>query len=297
MSYFLIGNISALISDDCIEPLANARIRVYLPDAGYLAAHVNVASMNTLQELTEKEVMLKADRLLAEARLDEDGNFSLEWEQLHLFTEALELDLCLEQVPGKTVGRRLRRQFNMKSLVPNWKRSNGGYLAAYAYVVPAVQWSAIRDQAGAWVIAGTVKHHHSREGQARLKVEAYSAFNGQLLGSAVTNELGRYKLYFSRKDLSTGALVPVMQGRINAGPDIYFKIYQNNKLVLAEDEKATTSSERHCITPCTRIHLTYKPSVVKRASRHIAGWLHGFMASTGTKFKASRYVVKDHPHV
>jgi len=297
MSYFLIGNISALISDDCIEPLANARIRVYLPEAGYQAAQADADRFKDLLELTEKEVLLKADRLLAEVRLDEDGSFNLEWEQLHLFTEPLELDLCLDQVPGKIAGRRLRRQFNMSRLVPHWKRSKTGYLAAFAYVVPAAQWSDIRDQAGAWVIAGTVKHHHSQEGQAKLKVEAYSAFNGQLLGTAFTNEYGRYKLHFSRKDLSAGVLMPVMQGRSNAGPDIYFKIYRNNKLVLAENEQASSSADRQCITPCTRIHLTYKPSVVKRASRHIASWLHGFMASPGAKLNSQRYLVKDYPHV
>ena len=68
MSYLLIGNISALICNDCVEPLANARIRVYLPatqdPADPLAMGKGI--FNDMKPLSAKEVLMKADRLLAE---------------------------------------------------------------------------------------------------------------------------------------------------------------------------------------------------------------------------------------
>lgn len=285
MSYLLIGNISALICNDCVEPLANARIRVYLPTV-QLSTDTPHGIFNDMKPLSAREVLMKADRLLAEATLDEKGNFSLAWNEIHLFTEALELDLCLDQLPGKN-GSRQSRNFHLSKLVLHWKRSSDGYVGAYAYVIPAATWHNIYANAGAWVITGVVKGHFGDTGCPDLKVEAYNALTGQLIGHAHTNEAGRYTLHFSRQHLSRGMMQTLLPGRRHLGPDVYFKVYRNNQLLWAEDEKMARMPERQDLRPCSNLNIICKPSRVKRASDQIGNWFSDVITLTSPKKKKS----------
>ncbi len=285
MSYLLIGNISALICQDCVEPLVNARIRVYLP-AVSTASEQPFGIFNDMKPLSAREVLMKADRLLAEATLDDKGNFSLRWKEVHLFTEALELDLCLDQLPGKN-GTQQSRNFHLSKLVLHWKRNSDGYVGAYAYVIPATTWHNIYANAGAWVITGVVKPHFAASGQPHLKVEAYNAVTGQLIGQAHTNEAGRYTLHFSRQHFSNGMMQSLIPGRRTPGPDVYFKIYRNNELLWAEDEKMSRLPGRQDLRPCSNVNIIYRSSRVKRASDQIGSWLSDVITLTGQKGKKS----------
>ncbi|SHL48577.1 hypothetical protein SAMN05444266_103483 [Chitinophaga jiangningensis] len=303
MSYLLIGNISALIGDDCIEPLVNARIRVYLPGVNQSGDHLSIVKghFNNLRPLTAHEVLLKADRLLAEATLDHMGNFRMEWEEIHLFTEALELNLCLDEMPGKT-GNLKSRNYRLSYLVPHWKKQNGQYLAAYAYLIPPDAWAEIYRNAGAWVITGVVKSQTGFSGEPHLKVTAYNAVTGKRIAETYTNEFGRYTMHFSRRDLYTGRLQLVRDGRSNQGPDIFFKIYRHDQLIWAEDESHAMASDRQDVAPCSHLDIIYKPGIFTRATRHISTWLHHVRSRVDTrKGRAripaarvhSRLIVKD----
>lgn len=285
MSYLLIGNISALICDDCIEPLARGRLRIYLPEGRYPLDATGKGNFSHLNQLSPAEVEQKADRLLAEAVLDERGDFRLSWEQIHLFTEPLELDLCLEQMPGRAPGNRGLTQYHLSKLVPHWKRTKDKYLAAFAYVIPSEHWSQIRGSYGTWVISGTVRHNRTMTGLPQLKVEAYNALNNKLLGAAQTNGQGRYKLQFGVQDMSAGVLFPVRQGQYHKGPDVYFKIYRKNQLLWEEDIQSAKSPERRAIAPCTLLNIIVQPSVVKRATSHLAQWLGGWSVMSGQRKK------------
>ena len=286
MSYLLIGNISALICNNCVEPLANARVRVYLPATEHPAdlQAMGKGIFNDMQPLSAREVLMKADRLLAEATLDKKGNFQASWEEEHLFTEALELDLCLDQLPGKN-GSFQCRNFHLSKLVLHWKRNSNGYVGAYAYVIPAQTWHNIYTNAGAWVITGVVKPRLGAPGQPHLKVEAYNALTGKALGHAHTNEAGRYILHFSRQELSGGAMQTVTPGRRNLGPDVYFKIYRNGQLLLEEDEGMALCRDRRDLRPCSNVNIIYRHSMIKRASGHIGSWFSDMMTLTRSKQK------------
>lgn len=282
MSYLLIGNISALICNDCIEPLANARIRIYLPDIKNRTENQASGIFNDMKPLSAKEVLMKADRLLAHATLDEKGNFSLSWDEVHLFTEPLELDLCLDQLPGKN-GSQQSRNFHLSSIVLHWKRNSNGYVGAYAYVIPATIWHNIYANAGAWVITGVVKPHLGAAGQPHLKVEAYNAQTGQVIGHAKTDEVGRYFLHFSRQHVRSGLMKSIIPDRKNLGPDVYFKIYKNEQLLWAEDERVSQSRDRRDIAPCSNLNIIYKRSRVKRASSQIGSWLSDMITLTAPR--------------
>jgi len=279
MCYLLIGNISALISDDCTEPLVDAFLRVYLPDGRHpIGAHPKRNIFNGPGQLTAGQVEAKRDRLLAETRLDEKGNYMLAWEQLHLFTEPLELDICLRHMPEQADIRGMESHYHLTTTVPQWKRSGQQYVAAYAYILPVESWRQIRANYGTWIIAGTVRRLHAREGQAQLKVEAYNAGNHRLLGCARTDENGRYQLRFSRKQL-TSRLMLVGERRNVSGPDIYFKVYRDKQLLWEEEAQIAAMPERKGVRPCSMINIIMQDVALKKTSGYVPGWLSNWAVS------------------
>jgi hypothetical protein len=289
MCYLLIGNISALISDDCIEPLANARLRVYLPDGRYPNGYPKRNIFSGPGQLSSAEVAAKSDRLLTETTLDERGNFTLSWEQLHLFTEPLELDLCFNQMPEQVSGKGIESHFHLSTLVPHWKRSMQKYVAAFAYVIPVEDWSQIRASYGTWVIAGTVRRIHSREGQSQLRVEAYNAVSNRLLASTSTDQRGRYLLRFGRKELTSGKLMLIRDYRQNNAPDVYFKVYRDNRLLWEEEAAVAAMPGRKSIASCSVININMQqPPVLKKHSGYVSGLLSNW-AVVGRKSSLVTY--------
>ena len=291
MCYLLIGNISALISDDCIEPLVNARIRVYLPEGSYPPGYPKRNIFSGPCQLTSAQVSAKSDRLLAETSLDEKGNFSLTWDQLHLFTEPLELDICLRRMPEQASDREVETHFHLSTLVPHWKRSLLRYVAAFAYVMPAENWSQIRASYGTWVIAGTVRRIQSREGQAQLKVEVYNAVNNRLLACTSTDDKGRYQLRFSRRELTSGRLMLIRESRHSSAPDVYFKVYRNNRLVWEEAAAMAAMPGRRNIAPCSVININMQPPspATRKTTGTVSGWLSNW-AVVGKKSSLVSYL-------
>lgn len=294
MSYLLIGNISALICEENIEPLANARIRIYLPSQHYGAEELARGIFKDLRRLSENNVAAKTDHLLAESVLDERGNFSICWEDLHLFTEPLEMDICLNSVPGRHTGQQEWVQFHLSTFVPHWKRSKDKYLGAFAYVVPADKWTIIRREFGAWVISGAVKHYETLQGLKTLRVEAYNALNDKLLGTGSTNDAGQYRLYFSRKEITGGRLMQILKNEqdiFNEGPDVYFKIYNGNQLVWQESKDTALQPERQQLKHCAKLNLFIQPPPAEKKPARLSGWFSDFIQSnrTRTHYK-DRYV-------
>ncbi|MBW8687626.1 hypothetical protein [Chitinophaga rhizophila] len=284
MCYLLIGNISAFISDDCTEPLVNARLRVYLPDGRCPTGNDPKNYIyNGPGQLTSAQVEAKQERLLAETTLDERGNFTLTWEQLHLFTEPLELDISLHHMPEQAGIRGIVSNYHLSTVVPHWTRSGQRYVAAYAYVIPVECWSQIRANYGTWIIAGTVRRLQASEGQSQLRVEAYNVGNHRLLGCARTDDQGKYQLRFSKKELTSKWSTVSEPGHEN-GPDIYFKVYRDKQLVWEEDPATAMMPGRRSVAPCTTININIRES----AFRKTPGWL-GSWAVTGRKSSLVRH--------
>lgn len=282
----MIGNISALICEENIEPLANARIRIYLPSQNYGVEELARGIFKDLRRLSENDVQAKTDHLLAESMLDERGNFSISWEDLHLFTEPLEMDICLNSVPGKHAGQQEWVQFHLSTFVPHWKRSKDKYLGAFAYVVPADKWTLIRREFGAWVIAGSVKHSETLQGLKTLRVEAYNALNDRLLGWCDTNDAGRYRLYFSRKALSNSRLIQILKHEediFSEGPDVYFKVYDGQQLIWQENKDSALQPERRQLKHCSKLNLFIQPFPAERRAPRLTGWFNDLMQHNRVK--------------
>lgn len=271
-----------MICDDCIEPLARAQVKIYLPDDSCYDKRTDNSWPHYPAPLSEEAVARKEERLLAVGRLNERGDFSLDWDQLHLFTEPLELDISLDHMPGKAPGRKLVSQYHLGSPALHWKRLREKYLAAFAYVIPSGQWAWIRGRYQTWAISGTVRHFHSTAGQPGLRVKAYNATDNRLLGEAFTSRGGKYKLQFGLKDITSGAVMPVRQGQYHKGPDVYFKVYKNKQLIWEENPHMADYPERRAIAPCTVLNITIGPSYVrKKAASCLSGWLGGWTVVSG----------------
>lgn len=293
MSYLLIGNISALICEECMEPLADARIRIYLPEGPHDPDVLARGIFKDLRQIPGTQVRAKADRLLAETELDGSGNFCLSWDEIHLFTEPLELDICLNSVPGARNAREGRAQYHLSTFVPHWKRDRDKYLAAFAYVVPAEKWSDIRREFGAWAVAGTVRHADTGEALRTVRVEAYNALNDKLLGRGYTNELGKYQLYFSREMLSGSRMMQIIrEGRyeLSDSPDVYFKIFDRGEPLLEEDGSQAHKPGRRRIAHCSRQNLQARPATQPRKTGTFSGWINGFISGKARSLQKDRYV-------
>lgn len=294
MSYLLIGNISALICEDCTEPLAHARIRIYLPGEEYSTGELERGIFKDLRQLSKRDVDAKTDRLLVESVLDEHGNFSISWEGLHLFTEPLEIDICLNSVSGRHGRQSGWAQYHLSTFVPHWKRSKDKHIGAFAYVVPSEKWNAIRGDFSEWVITGAVKDIESLQGMAALRIEAYNAWNDRLLGWADTSESGRYKIYFSGKDVCGGKLqYLIREGSIrNIGPDVYFRIFAGNRMIWGEDRDIAKQPERRQLAPCSKLNVFVTPQFAGKRQPRLNGWLNDLIhiSRSQTHYK-DRYVM------
>lgn len=281
MSYLLFGNISALICEDCIEPLAHARIRIYLPDEEYVADETDRGIFQDLWRLSKRDVAAKSDRLVAEAMLDEHGKFSVSWEGLHLFTEPLEIDICLRSVQGRNGQQSEWSQYRLSTVVPHWKRDKDKHIGAFAFVVPSDQWNAIRGDFSEWVITGAVKELESMQGMPALRIEAYNAYNDRLLGSSNTNEKGRYRIYFSDRNVGGRLQFLIREAGIrNIGPDVYFKIFSGDRLIWGEDRGAAQQPERRQLAPCSRLNLFITPQAPAKRPAKLTGWLNDLIHIT-----------------
>ncbi|MGX5819158.1 hypothetical protein ACWKWU_13225 [Chitinophaga lutea] len=285
MSYLLIGNISALISEDCIEPLQHARIRIYVPAGPFPPGHPDHGMDEAIRLQSERDLSARADRLLADAALDAQGNFSASWDELHLFTEPLELDICLHSVPGQTGQPQSPRQFRLGMFMPQWKKQRDKYLGAFAYVIPPGQWAGVLREFGAWAVSGVVRSLRTREAMANIRVEAYNAANDRLLAQGATGPEGRYRLYFSRKDMHGSRLLQLLRDGHDSmdAPDVYFRLYSGGRLLRQETREAAQRPGRRRLPHCARINHFLLPPAPDQKTHRLTGWISDLIHPSRTK--------------
>jgi len=78
MSYTFKGKLQGRICAECIEPLANVKVRLYRPEQENVVAQTSASEKLTFRILNQEEVEEKNNRLLAETEADAQGNFLFE---------------------------------------------------------------------------------------------------------------------------------------------------------------------------------------------------------------------------
>ncbi|PUZ20667.1 hypothetical protein GA0116948_11387 [Chitinophaga costaii] len=272
MSYQLIGNLSALICDDGIAPLANATLRIYLPE---LSINNEVDWLGIVRDpipLSAEAVAQKADRLLAEVVLDAAGNFRVAWQEIHLFTEPLELNICITNIAGLGNPMASPQHFSLGMFVPDWKRHKEIYMAAFAYIVPSECWAQIHHQLHVWAITGIVRHYRNHLPVSRVIVQAFQEGSGKKLGEAFVNEQGRFRLQFAYKP-PRRRLPPEGNPTMQKGPHVFFKVLtMEGATIWSENRAMDLQPECQGLATCTKQEIYVKPLTVLKSTQLFSGW-------------------------
>src|SRR5690242_711361 len=101
MSYIFKGRLCGYICDEFLEPLSRAKVRLYRLAQGRDVTTLAVAApKDTFAILTDEQVAEKQRLLIAEADVDEEGNFSFKLGDRDKYKgEPFEVDVYCGTVP------------------------------------------------------------------------------------------------------------------------------------------------------------------------------------------------------
>ncbi|HEY7769217.1 hypothetical protein, partial [Longimicrobium sp.] len=244
MSHRFEGRLCGYLCDECHEPMARVRVRLYRPLEDRAADLVAARPKDTFAVLTAEQVEAKEPRLLAEGHTDEEGSFSIELVDDKRYDGGpVEVDVVISRMPGQNGDvRRKSVQAHLTTLAPDWGRELSWH---WRYCVPHRFWCALRALFDAWVICGWVGDCKSGKGAAGLTVTAYDAdwISDDTLGTAVTDADGHFRIHYSRADFRKTFLSPLINVEtpwppLNSGPDVYFHVAAAGGAVLIDEDKA-----------------------------------------------------------
>lgn len=234
MTYKFTGKLIGLLCSECWEPLSYVVVRLYkVHDIGNLAAKAVANPKETFGILTEEQVEAKKPYLLAEAKADENGEFTFEFDKKIKYKgEAFELDVSCNTVPNmKPAGNRIfpTVHFTLTTLQPRWKELiDGGYIANWKYELPIRFWCLLRSFFHSWVICGKVVNCSANPPfpvpGVRVRAFDVDCFEDDFLGSAITDANGKFRIYYSSQDFRRQFMESVYDYEGSSGPDLYFKV-------------------------------------------------------------------------
>jgi len=228
MIYTFKGRFCGSICSECPEPLSNVKVRLYRHREGQNVTALAVANpKDTSVILSDEMAAEKASSLIAEAKTDENGNFSFELgEEQNYDGEAFEVDVYLETVSGhKSKTETQSLQFSITTLQPQWRQTETGYIAVWDYCLPYRLWCAIRGLFGAWVICGRVVTCETQMPVAGVKVSAFDTdwIQDDELGDAVTDGAGKFRIDYTTADFQKTPFLGINIEQVG-GPDLFFKV-------------------------------------------------------------------------
>lgn len=226
MSHYIFrGRLCGYICEECSEPLANLRVRLYRVDKQRNVAALAVANpKETFAILDDDQVQGKESRLLAKAETDAEGNFTFDLGENYA-GEAFEVDVYCGSVPRQKVGKRppKPRQFTITTLQPRYRETENGFIAVWDYCLPYRFWCAVLSLFDVWTICGRVLDCKTKQPVPGVKVMAFDAdwLADDALGFDHTDATGKFIITYSGVDFRQGTWIDV---ELIGGPDLYFRI-------------------------------------------------------------------------
>lgn len=265
MSYQLKGTLRGALCFDCIEPLEGLVIKAYALAPGRDVAALAVArTKDTFDSVADEARDEKAGRLLAEATIDAQGNYTLDFSKAPDYQgEPFELDLYCATVPRRKNQEKLPApmQFTLTVLQPMWRQyGDNNFIAAWDYTIPYRIWCFIRGRFGAWVICGHVRHCETKAPIAGVRVRAFDVdwLQDDPLGDAITDGSGHFRIDYLASDF-TPTIFPWLNLEWTGGPDVYFKVETlGGAPMLAEPPSRGRASDRENVGPCFCADLCLK---------------------------------------
>ena len=267
MHFRFVGNLCSYFCDDCREPLADVQVRLYRPQ-GDVAAVAAAAAKQTFAVLGEAAVAEKAERLLAEARTDAQGNFTVELDEEKGDYQggALEVDVRVERVPGQPEGERGDAepvQFTVTTVQPRWREREDVLVAIWEHCLSAKYWCAILSLFDVWVICGRVVVAASGAPVPNVVVRAFDNdwIEDDPLGQDTTDSGGHFRITYTSATFKQTFLSPIVNVETplfapTVGPDVYFHVdTATNVPLLHEDPSIGYTSARENVSNCFCVTL------------------------------------------
>lgn len=266
MSYIFRGRLCGYICDECYEPLANVKVRLYRTRKDQNVTALAVANpKDTFAILSPEDVQRKESSLLGEFETNEAGELVAEiGEQQGYQGEAFEVDLVYGGVPGHKPGPNPPEpiQFTVTVLQPLWREREGRLSYVWDYCLSARLWCAIRGRFGIWVICGRVTVCEDGKdtgvGVGNVKVRAFDVdwLQDDEFGSDITDSGGHFHIYYTPADFRVTPFSPTINFEWISGPDVYFRVETLlGTALLTEPRSKGRTSQRENRGPCTCVHL------------------------------------------
>lgn len=275
MNYLLRIRLCGRICDDCEEPLANTKVRLYQTENDDVAMLAATDPKNTFKKLTEAAVKKKSSRLLVEGTTDSDGRLDIEFPKDYN-GEAFEVDIQVNRLDkkDKTI------QFHLTTLAPTWHRTGNGYIAAWEHCLSHRIWCLILSLIGRWVICGRVVHCETQKPIGGVKVEAFDRdwLQDDSLGDAITDGNGVFKIDYTKADFSPGTWIDV---ELFGGPDLYFHVTHGAGVPLlieppskGREPGRENVSNCFCVTLCLEDDIPSEKVEPPPVFTHVGGYNH-----------------------
>ncbi|WP_299436278.1 hypothetical protein [uncultured Aquimarina sp.] len=257
MSFILKGNLSARICRDCKEPLIGSTIRFYQVENLEIGV-VGVAAnpKKTLEVLGDTVIKAKSKLLLAEAEIDEKGNYETVLDDSYQdYGGPLVIDVLTKRVPNQKSEDREPIQFTITTVQPEWREVDNDLIFAWKYCINSRFWCFIRGLFDAWVICGRLLSCLDEKTPIPgVKVIALDAdwFTDDELGSGITNSAGYFRIDYTSIDFKQTFLSPIINVEtpfppFNSGPDVYFQLEIGNSRIAIETDADKRDNVGHCL--------------------------------------------------
>jgi hypothetical protein len=256
MPYYLRGNLWGYICRECPRPLWGVVVRAYAAEGDRLIERAVANPKTTTALVDEKEVKARAGRLLAEARVGEDGSYELVFDKKNRYQGGpVDIDLRIESLShlDERATTASPRQVHVTTVQPSYRARDDAYVAYWEWYLPAYWWCRILSWFDLWVICGRVTICGTDKPVGGVTVEVRDAdwIYDDYLGSATTDSSGRFILYYPGSAFRQG--YPI--GEFVDGPDVYVTIRLGTIVLLAETRARGHQPDRENVGTCFCLDL------------------------------------------
>lgn len=259
MSYTFTGRLIGLLCDDCSEPLVGATIRLVRSAGGTISRDAAADPKLTAVLLEESAADARAADLLGEGVVGEDGSFRVQLSERYDGGEPFDVDVFCGTMTGHTAAPE-PLAFTLTTLAPQWRQTEDGFEAAWAYEIPHRIWCGIRGRLGWWSICGHVRVCEKKIAVPGVKVSAFDVdwLQDDPLGSAVTDASGHFRIDYTADAFKRTPWSPSLNIELVAGPDVYFRVDGPTGVLLQEPRSRGRQSDRQNVGPCFCVDLCVK---------------------------------------
>lgn len=261
-NYIFKGKLRAYICKECLDVLANVQVRLYRHRSDQdVSGLVAAESKHTFSVLSDDDVKDKEQYLIAEARTDQNGEFTVQihTEKNKYSGEAFEVDVRMTTMPGRDLDAKpIPVQFAVTSLKPEWMQEDNQYTTAYwDHIISARHWCYLLAYYDIWVICGKFV---TCEGKKPLPGAIIRAFDSDwlqhdALGETTTDFNGRFRIYYTSAAFKKTPFSPLINIELTGGPDLFFQAEFGGSLVMNESSSAGRKPGRENVGHCVCIEL------------------------------------------